>query len=404
MSQSQEASLDDLIGCYLERIDQGEVVDADEFVASHPSLREPFLNFVDQHRQVAQLAAPESDQRIGPYRLLNRIGQGGMSVVYAAQLETDKKRSNSQPVALKVLSTIAASDTDLRRRFQREAETIRVLDHPNIVPLRDFGTDQGLPYLAMELVNGATLAQLIEDRKSNCDPANNSADDWIDQVVQWIATAADAVHYAHEQGVIHRDIKPSNLIVDGDDKLWLADFGLASTEAAHSIVTRTGQLVGTPHYMSPEQASEDSRSVDRRTDVYSLGATLYELVALQRPYEGDRFRVLSKIVAGSLTPPSRITHVPRDLEAIILKAMAHSPEERYGAAADLAEDLRRFAAGRVTVASLPGPAERLVNWVARHPRQSLAALAAVAAVVVTAFTVQFIGGRRLTAVNLQLEK
>ncbi|KAA5546166.1 protein kinase [Roseiconus nitratireducens] len=362
--------------------------------------------------------------RIGPYQIVRRIGQGGMSIVYEAAVE-----GAQETVALKILNAAAANEPDIRQRFRRESETIRSLDHQNIVPLCDYGTHDGTPYLAMKRIEGRSLSERIRKWRKDAEISvatvvtapgreNSDADDQelafhvdakadryqrLTEIASGIATIAEALHHAHSRGVVHRDVKPSNLMIDVSGKLWLTDFGLASATDTQTVLTKTSQIIGTPNYMSPEQATGSVDKVDHHTDIYSLGATLYEWVTLRRPYQGDRFRVLLEIAAGQVTPPSRIRHdIPRSLEAIILKAMAYSPADRYETAHEMAEDLRRFAAGVPIHARLPGAADRVVRWVARHPRRTLVSLLGTVFLISSVISLQFLYGRQMAAMNNRL--
>ncbi|WP_345681818.1 serine/threonine-protein kinase [Novipirellula caenicola] len=448
-------SLDELISDFLARVDGGDSVSPIEFVEDYPELRDSFLHFITQHSPPAhkgdkqhtlsnpatdRAAMPDSEgasgggfERIGRYRLLRVLGSGGMSVVYEAICD-----GASEPVALKVLHASVASDRGMRQRFQREAETIRSLDHPHIIPLCDFGTAGETSFLAMRLIDGETLAQRIRRFQPAPDqqdatavtaadgsaitqvPSLRDGDDTdfdcsadtvdtieratMPEIAASIADVADALQHAHSRGIVHRDVKPSNLMIDSQGKIWLNDFGLASAGEAQTVVTRTGQIIGTPHYMSPEQAAGAVDQIDFRSDIYSLGATLYEWATLHRPYDGDRFRVLLEISSGRLRRPSQIcSTVPPPLEAIILKAMACSPGDRYASAAEMADDLRRFASGRHVIARRPGFADHAMRWLARNPRISISAALGVAAAVLLVMLVQYMVGQRLAIVNTRLQ-
>ncbi|MGI9470242.1 MAG: protein kinase domain-containing protein [Rubripirellula sp.] len=358
-------------------------------------------------------------KQIGEYKIHRRIARGGMSYVYAATSSVDQSQ-----VALKVLDAQLADQSSMQQRFRREAHAIQLLDHENIVPLHGFGSDDGTLYLAMKLIDGVTVTNLIQHlrREMNRDTADTPStaidipdseakneadaaecaskvlvsDSHFRDIAKLVAVAAEAVHDAHEHRIIHRDIKPSNLMIDRDGKLWLTDFGLASNDDGQTVVTHTGELIGTPHYMSPEQASADHDGYDYRTDIYSLGATLYELATLTRPYRGERFRVLMEISTGRLTAPTRVRpDVPVAMEAIILKAMAYSPGDRYQSGAEMSDDLGRFVRGETTAARLPSAADRAVRWLVRNPRKSVFTLLAIASVATLVMTLQYVGGRRL---------
>ncbi len=406
---------------------------------------------IDQ--SVVGIRTPASNV-LGRFKLGRLIGRGGMSRVYEA---TDI--ANGDPVALKLLDSGRMLDSSIQTRFRREAQAVQSLDHPHIVALLAYASYDGVPYLAFPLIHGCTLNQLITafrdredaghsqstaidaigdadnpDLESNdetvpgaamsrqsevsddevdavdcpssaleCFAASRRHDDRNKDIAELIATAADALHAAHGQGIVHRDVKPSNLMIDHNGHLWLTDFGLASTDDAQTVLTQTGQVVGTPYYMSPEQAGGNSKVVDHRSDLFSLGATLYELATLQRPYRGDRLRVLLDISSGKLTAPSRVRgDVPQPLEAIILKAMSFEPADRYDSGAEMAADLRRFAAGRHPLARVPGLTDKVVRWFVRNPRTSIATAVGIAAVAILVLALQYASGKQLSKVNTRL--
>ena len=371
---------------------------------------------------------------IGGYEIEQEIGRGGMSRVFRA-----KASSQEFPVALKVMEAGFAANSAMRHRFQREAMAIQSLKHDHIIPLYAYGDDQGTPYLAMRLIDGVTLSQLVRSLRTHsastgsgsdtlrgadadvstcldadadgvisaaaCFAASRSHDSIYKDLAELIATAADAIDAAHQTGIIHRDIKPSNMMLDREGHLWLADFGLASVDEAQTVVTKTGEMIGTPHYMSPEQATADRQSIDHRTDIYSLGATLYELTTLSRPFRGDRFRVLMEISTGRLPPPSQVCpNIPKPLEAIILKAMEFSPADRYQSGAAMAEDLRRFARGKAISARQPQLADHAVRWLVRNPRRSIASVVAVTAFGLLIVFAMYVHSRSLEVVNSQLSQ
>ncbi len=385
-------------------------------------------------RQPADLPPDEASlselpKSIGGYEIEREIGRGGMSRVFRARAS-----DQAFPVALKVMDAGFAADSAMRLRFQREARAIQSLKHDHIIPWYAYGDHLGTPYLAMRLIDGVTLAQLIqylrgeaESKDSGADtlqgadaeaptrvdlPADTNAsaaacfaasrshDSVFKDLAELIATAAEAIDEAHRNGIVHRDIKPSNLMLDRDGQLWLTDFGLASVDEAYTVVTKTGEMIGTPHYMSPEQATADRQSIDHRTDIYSLGAALYELTTLTRPYQGDRFRVLMEISTGRLAPPSQVCpEIPKPLEAIILKAMEYSPADRYQSGSAMADDLRRFARGKAISARQPHLADHAVRWLVRNPRLSIASGAAVATVGLLIMTMMYLHSRSLEVVN-----
>ncbi len=368
---------------------------------------------------------PTPGMRLGDFRLDALIGSGGMGRVFRAH-----QVSLGRDVALKIMPPHLHFSPMAAARFEREVQAAARLHHTHLVGVFAAGQDRGLSFYAMELVDGPTLHQVLEALRRNPVPGLHSASDWrcgregesaspehfragspgvkphdsagldallaglarnyFEMVASQIAGVADGLHYAHEQSVLHRDVKPSNLLFSRDGRLHLGDFGLARLIDEPGL-TQTGDCVGTPYYMAPEQVVTGAGTVDRRTDVYALGATLYELLTLQPPIPGnDRRQVLAQI--GRCTPrvPRRLNpRVPRDLETICLKALASDPAERYLTAGDFADDLRRYAQRHVISARRASLLTRGVKLVRRHPALSSASLA----VMVLAVTVGYLGHR-----------
>lgn len=346
-------------------------------VAAHPELAPHLEHALDSLELLHPSGhAPASiPTRIGDFQIVREIGRGGMGVVYEAEQLSLRRR-----VALKILRSINAIDDAATQRFRREAETVAQLHHTNIVPIFAVGADQGVHYYAMQFIEGRDLADLTRpgDEPRPLPPPRT--------VAEWGLQAADALAHAHAHGVIHRDIKPSNLILAPDGRIWLTDFGLARRIDDLSL-SLTGAFLGTPRYMSPEQAAATTRPVDHRTDIYSLGATLYELTTGRPLFEGaSAHLVLAQILHQEPLPPRRIVKdLPRDLETILLRSLAKDPAARYASARDLAADLRAFLDGRPLRARRPGPAERAARWFRQHRRAViLSASSATAAALVLA--------------------
>jgi len=362
-------------------------------------------------------------KRLGDFRILREIGRGGMGIVFEAEQESLGRR-----VAVKVLPKSALLDAKHLQRFQREAQTAAALHHTNIVPVFGVGRQDDFHYYAMQYIEGAGLDCVLQRLQSRAESAErgdfghiarkiletggaagetgtavpqcdaqttaslrrqatqaaaappDAPDDELPVIVvqtdskdvsYWSGVArlgvqvADALEYAHGKGVLHRDIKPGNLIVDTEGAAWVADFGLAKA-LEHPRVSTTGDVLGTPAYMAPEQLRGQS---DCRSDVYGLGMTLYELLTLRSAHRGaDRARMLNQIAAEGLPRPRRIRpEIPRDLETIVLKAIAREPGRRYGSARELASDLERFLEDRPIRARRATPLERLWRACRRNP-------------------------------------
>ena len=414
---------------YLVSLEQATPLDLESLIAEHPELADEIRSItasLDLLHDATRQMRPDSQQgdsqrsrsqplagkrRLGDFEIGQEIGRGGMGVVYEA-----RQISLERQVALKVLPFAAMWDQKQIARFRNEALAAAQLHHPNIVPVFAVGQERGVHFYAMQLIEGRSLEQVVQELRRANDGAvkpqaagdtvakmmllgqttvdiHASAGDFstrhaLDRagICRAIAKlgqqAADALHHAHEYGVVHRDIKPSNLMVDSEAKLWIADFGLARIQNSPSI-TMTGDVVGTLRYMSPEQAAAQHTLVDTRTDIYSLGATLYELLTLQPAFPGeDRHAVLRDIEAKEPTPPRTINPaIPVDLETIVLQAMSKSRDSRYATAEAMAEDLQRFLDGKPTLARRPTLVDRTAKWVRRH--RNMVALAAGFLVILT---------------------
>jgi serine/threonine protein kinase/Tfp pilus assembly protein PilF len=410
---------------FLERYRAGERPSVTEYAERYPHLADQIRDLLPALVAVEKAAprlepprppAPSLPERLGEYRILRKIGQGGMGVVYEAEQE-----ALGRHVALKVLPFTPLLEPTLRERFQREAQAAARLHHTNIVPIFGVGEQEGLHYYAMQYIQGQGLDQVLRDVKNwrtgqtaifpsdqpqvpvtggvaqglisgrfvapelprqddahstdtrpivgdAGDPrplARKSETEYYRSVARVGVQAAEALDYAHQHGILHRDIKPSNLLLDAHGTVWITDFGLAKVEGS-SDLTRPGDVLGTLSYMAPERFQGVS---DRRSDVYGLGMTLYELLALRPAFEdSDRRRLIMRI---GHEEPAPLHHwdrkVPRDLETVVLKAIAPEPARRYQTAEDLAEDLRRFLAHRPIGARRTSLLERSWRWCRRKP-------------------------------------
>lgn len=342
---------------------------------------------------------------ISGYVINGVLGQGGMGIVYEA-VQTKLNRA----IALKVLpAMVGDANPSAVKRFRREATAAARLHHTNIIPVYDFGESEDAYYYAMEMIVGhpldriisnfsdkisnnpttAELSQILNDFRSGTPSITSSSVDrnitkssvididtttkigrgskYFQQIARWIRDTADALHYAHDQGVIHRDIKPANLILSHDGRVMIADFGLAKTTDEASM-TITGSMLGTLRYASPEQALARRVPIDHRTDIYSLGATMYELLCFEPAYPGTEHQeVLSAIITGNpILPRKHNRHIPAELETICLKCLEKSPDARYLTARDLADDLKRYVSDIPIVAKRPSVARRVIKFVKRH--------------------------------------
>jgi serine/threonine protein kinase/WD40 repeat protein/tetratricopeptide (TPR) repeat protein len=414
---------------FIARYRQGERPALSEYTANHPDLADeirelfPALVLMERLKPAASevsgagpIGTSGIPDQIGDYRIIREIGRGGMGVVYEAL-----QLSLGRHVALKVLPVTSRTSAVMLERFRREAKAAARLHHTNIVPVFGVGEEGGISYFAMQFIQGEPLDRVLEDvrrlredatrastatRVSADPPAKSTAQslwtgrfaalpqpadslpskpaplptsrsdssatlsgtgsDWkyCRAAARIGIQASEALAYAHRQGVLHRDIKPSNLLLDAQGTLWITDFGLAKSEGSAEL-TNSGDIVGTLRYLAPERF--DGRSLPQ-SDIYGLGLTLYEMLALQPAFDdADRPRLIQKILH---TPPPRIRklnpEIPRDLETIIMKAIAHEPSGRYATAEALTEDLRRFLSDRPVRARRASPPERLMRWCRRN--------------------------------------
>ena len=312
--------------------------------------------------------APPDGKRpeIPGYDVQAMLGRGGMGVVYKAR----HLRLN-RLVALKMLLAGTYARADERARFQREAEAVASLHHPNIVEIYDVGDDEGFPFFTMELLEGGSLAQALSGTPQ---PARQAA--------ALLTTLAEAVQVAHQAGIVHRDLKPSNIMLTGAGTPKIADFGLARHFEGEPALTLSGIRLGTPSYMAPEQVSGKAGTIGPATDIYALGALFYEMLTGRPPFRGESAAETERqVIQEEPVSPSRLnTKMPRDVETICLKCLSKEPQRRYSSAAALADDLKRFAEGRPIQARPVGWGERAWRWCRRNPTVAALLITALALV------------------------
>jgi tetratricopeptide (TPR) repeat protein/tRNA A-37 threonylcarbamoyl transferase component Bud32 len=328
----------------------------------------------DQHRsankrQSAELLPSGVRVRyIGDYELLSVLGQGGMGVVYKA-----KQISLNREVALKMIRNSELASEDQIRRFQNEAEIVALFDHPAIVPIYEVGIHGDQRYFSMKLIDGAGLDKRI--KSSPLDPR---------VAAELVAEVAEAIHHAHQRGLLHRDLKPANILVDAEGRPHVTDFGLAKRMEEKSGLTMSGEIMGTPAYMAPEQAMGRNSEITTASDVYGLGGILYAAITGREPFQGNTLlETLHKVRASAPDKPTRIDKkIPRDLEVICLKCLEKDPKRRYASAQEVADDLHRWLNGEPIVARPVNAAARSWMWCKRRP--ALAALGGALALAIIA--------------------
>jgi tetratricopeptide (TPR) repeat protein/tRNA A-37 threonylcarbamoyl transferase component Bud32 len=415
ISESErETRLNQVVADYLRALDAGGKPDPETILRNHPDLGPELNEFFAEHDHMDQWAEPlrksaqadsseptgpapagagmgplseqPAGQSFGDYEILEELARGGMGVVYRA-----RHRKLDRIVALKMLrSGKDTAPADLQR-FHNEAEAIASLDHPNIVPIYDVGEHEGRLFYSMKLMEGGPLSRHLGRFHANPREA-----------ARMLIPLARAIHYAHQHGILHRDLKPSNILLNSEGSPHVTDFGLLKRlGAADTELTRSGELVGTPGYMAPEQASGRGKSVTTASDVYGLGTILYGMLTARPPFSGDDLLdVLERVRKENPDPPTKINPlVDRDLELICLKCLEKEPQRRYPSALALADELQRYVEGRSLVLTRPiGTPERLWRWCRRN-RALAALIGAVTLSILLVATVSVIAAISLKLAN-----
>ncbi|MCC7014806.1 MAG: protein kinase [Planctomycetes bacterium] len=404
---SDEERLDELVVECLERMEREGEAALESVAGAHPSLATRLRARISALRGAGLIgesgaATEDFPERLGDFRLLRRLGGGGMGVVYLARQE-----SLGREVALKVIRPEHMYFPGARERFRREVELVARLQHPGIVPVLVFGEERGVPYFAMEYVLGASLGEVLDALRAE-EPARLEgarildallartgearpelvpplfAGSWADACVRIAREIAEALEHVHRRGIVHRDIKPSNVMITREGRVMLLDFGLSSSQGIDRL-TRTGTVLGSLPYASPEQLRDGPSAVDVRSDVYALGVLLYEALALRLPFEAPSAAALQQQIIDARAPSLAGVNgaVSWELETVCATAMELDPARRYASAAELARDLDNVLARRPIEARRASAWLRTRRWVQRNPARA-AALAASALFVVGA--------------------
>jgi serine/threonine protein kinase len=385
---SATARVEALLAEVLE-LDEGEQDRAIErLCAEHPPLAADLRGHFALYRRLLGEPAPVDGDRFGDYELLRPLGSGGMGTVWLAR---QRREGVDRTVALKMIRGGGLRSAEARERFRREARAAFRVEHPALCPVYDVGEVEGTPYLAMRYVPGCTLAELVAAARRSGRPLDlpgapatatrastgsrgprTGGGPPLERLLELFETLALALHAAHEAGLIHRDVKPGNVMVTPAGEPVLLDFGLVRTDDEASDLTQSGQPLGTPAYMAPEQIRGHGGEVDRAADVYGLGATLYECLTLEPPFRAETREALYRAILDTPPRPARrsVRGLPKDLDAILETALRKEPRHRYRTALEFAEDLRALREHEPIHARAAGPLTRTALWMRRNPLAS----------------------------------
>lgn len=358
MDEPEDSRQAEMLDAYLSALQAGQRPDREALLAACPELASALdclerLKGLAPEVEEAPLLLGRPPREFGGYEILDEIGRGGMGVVYRArQVALDRI------VALKMILGSQLASAEHVRRFQTEARSAARLRHPNIVPIHEVGEYCGQHFFAMEYIEGESLASRLAREPMK-----------IETGVQIVAAVARAVAHLHREGLIHRDLKPGNILLDLEGRPYVTDFGLAKVLSADSQQTSTGVIAGTPSYMAPEQAACRQEAIGPASDIYSLGAILYEILTARPPFrEQTPLETLLQVIDREPLLPRRLNrHVPRGLELICLRCLAKSPADRYASADELADDLERFLCGETLSVRPPSLVQGAAQWSRRKP-------------------------------------
>ncbi len=353
--ESYEQRLNSLVAEYLSAAEGGNQPDQADFLALHPEFASDLSSFFRNRDAVQRWAGDTGPlpRAFGDYELLEELGRGGMGVVFKA-----RQKSLNRIVALKMILIGQLASPEDVHRFRREAESAAGLDHPNIVPIYEVGEHEGQPYFTMKMIEGGSLADHLDYFRNNPRAA-----------ASLMATAARAVRYAHQRGILHRDLKPANILLDQGMQPHITDFGLAKRVDGDETQTSTGGVAGTLAYLAPERMTGRTSLLSWSVDVYGIGAVLYELLTARPPFRGSNALETLRMVQESEPDHPRLlnSNVDVDLSTICLKCLEKDPGKRYEAAKPLSEDLENWLEGRPILARPVGRAARSWRWCRRNP-------------------------------------